>query len=174
MEAVENPVFLDAMLRPNPPMPAAALGWILVVVSGINLAFAILFLARGAWPVTPFMGADVFALAWAFHASRVASRAFEHVKVTASDLSVLAQSGRGETHQTVFNSYWVRVDLHEPQDMPRKLTLKSHGKILQVGSFLGPRERLSFSQALKAALASARNWRPPQYYRPSPSTSAIL
>ena len=44
--------------------------------------------------------------------------------------------------------------------MPRKLTLLSHGKTVQVGNFLGPRERLSFAQTLRAALNAARDWHP--------------
>lgn len=160
MSACDSPVFLDVELRPNPPMNPRVLLWILMVVAAINLAFASYFLSRGAWPVTPFMGADVALLGWAFRASRIAAGARERVRVTPAELSIGVHSPRGEDNEVVLNPYWVRVQLDAPADMPRRLTLKSHGKSVQVGKFLGPRERLSFAQALSAALAAARAWRP--------------
>jgi len=160
MSACDSPVFLDVELKPNPPMSPRVLLWVLAIVAAINLAFATYFLSRGAWPVTPFMGADVALLAWAFRASRIAAEAREHVRVTQAELSIDVHPPKGEDRAIVLNPYWVRVQLDQVGDMPRKLTLKSHGKSVQVGNFLGPRERLSFAQALKSALNAARTWRP--------------
>lgn len=160
MSGASEPVFLDAVLRPNPPMSPRALWLILMLVAGINAAIAVGFVLRGAWPIAPFLGADVALLAWAFHASRLAARAYERVKVTASDLFVAHHPARGVARETLLNPYWVSVELEQPEDMPRKLMLRSHGKALAVGNFLGPRERLSFAKALKAALQCARSWRP--------------
>ena len=155
-----EPVFLDEVLRPNPPMNPRALGIVLAIVAAINVAFAVGFMLRGAWPIAPFLGADVALLAWAFRSSRIAARAFEHVRVTASELLVSRHPARGKAEDLLLNPYWVSVHLEQPEDMPRKLLVRSHGKSVQVGSFLGPRERLSFAQALKSALATARTWRP--------------
>jgi uncharacterized membrane protein len=160
MSERDDPVFLDAVLRPNPPMSPGVLLAILIAVAAMNLAFGILFVLRGAWPIAPFMGADVALLAWAFHASRMAARAFERVTLTSTTLSVAHHPAKGHARETVLNPYWVRVQLEQPEDMPRKLILRSHGQSVQVGSFLGPRERRSFADALKAALGAARGWRP--------------
>jgi uncharacterized membrane protein len=155
-----EPVFLDALLRPNPPLSPHVLLMVLIVVALMNIAFGALFVLRGAWLVTPFMGADVALLAWAFRASRIAARAYEHVTLTPSELLVAHQPPKGTERRIVLNPYWVNIHLEQPEDMPRKLTLRSHGKSVQVGSFLGPRERRSFADALKAALGAARSWRP--------------
>ena|ERR1051326_3318450 len=160
MNEPNDPVFLDAVLRPNPPMSPRALLAVLSVVALMNIAFGAWFMAHGAWPVTPFMGADVALLAWAFRASRIAARASEEVTLTASELRVAHHPARGGERKTVLNPYWVNIHLEQPEDMPRKLTLRSHGKSVQVGSFLGPRERRSFADALKIALGAARAWRP--------------
>ncbi|HEY8697640.1 MAG TPA: DUF2244 domain-containing protein [Rhizomicrobium sp.] len=158
-ETGREPLLLDAVLRPNPPMSAGALLGILIAVGLINFVFGLSFLLRGAWPIMPFLGADVALLAWAFHASRVAARAQERVTLSPAELVVEHRSPKGAVSNASFNPYWVSVDLAEPADMPRSLTLRSHGKRLQIGAFLGPRERLSFAQALKTALAAARVWR---------------
>jgi uncharacterized membrane protein len=157
---MDEPVFLDAVLRPNPPMRPEALRVVLILVLAVNAAFALGFVIRGAWPIAPFMGADVALLAWAFRTSRIAAEATEHVKVTASQLSVVHRAPSQPAEAAVLNPYWVRVQLEDPADMPRKLILVSHGKAVQVARFLGPRERLSFAEALKQALATARAWRP--------------
>jgi len=72
---MDDPVFLDAILRPNPPMRPDVLRVILIVVLAINLAFALGFVLRGAWPIAPFMGVDVALLAWAFRSIRIAAEA---------------------------------------------------------------------------------------------------
>jgi len=157
---MDEPVFLDEILRPNPPMRPPVLRAILIFVLAVNLAFAVGFMLRGAWPIAPFMGLDVALLAWAFRASRIAALASEHVRLTHSELSVVRCAPRRPTETSLLNPYWVRVQLEEPADMPRSLTLVTHGKSVLVGRFLGPRERLSFAQALKQALGAARAWRP--------------
>ena len=159
MTVQTEPVFFDAVLRPNPPMKPRALLAVLMAVLAINLAFALLFISRGAWPIAPFMGADVVLLAWAFHASRVEARRFEHVRLTHALLSVSHHPPRGRPRESRFNPYWVRVRAPDPDMLGAQLMLVSHGQSLRVGSFLAPQERLSLAQALKEALQKAREFR---------------
>src|ERR1051326_8455387 len=94
-ETGREPLLLDAVLRPNPPMSAGALLAILIAVSLINFVFGLSFLLRGAWPIMPFLGADVALLTWAFHASRVAARAQERVTLSPAELVVERRSPKG-------------------------------------------------------------------------------
>jgi uncharacterized membrane protein len=149
-------ILFATTLRPSPPMSAAALRLVLAVVATINLGFAILFVAHGAWPVTPFMGADVALLGWAFHAIRVAARRREEVRVTPSSLSLDRFPPRGNPTRVEFNPYWVRIELEEPPKSASRLTLRSHGRVEQIGAFLPPAERRNVAQALRAALWKAR------------------
>jgi len=154
-----DPVLFDATLRPNPPMSAAALRVVLAAVAAINAAIAAWFVLRGAWPVTPFMGADVALLAWAFRASRDAAARWEQVSLTPAVLRVDRHPSHGEPLRTEFNAYWVQVELEEPVRDWSRLTLASHGRSLQIGAFLPPTERLSVARALRTALRSARESR---------------
>ena len=159
MQVAAEPVLFDATLRPNPPMSATALKLVVGAVAAVNLGFGVLFISRGAWPVAPFMGADVAFLAWALNASRVAARAYEEVRLTPASLSILRQPPRGEPMRFALNPYWVRVDMDDPPTRTSRLMLWSHGRGLQIGKFLAPEERLSFAQTLRAALARARSTR---------------
>ena len=151
-----DPVLLDATLRPSPPMPPAILRYVLALVAGVNLMFAVGFALRGAWFVMPFMGLDIALLAWAFRASSRAAGLRERVMLTPSELRLERYPPEGESSELAFNPYWVRVEMDEPSEHGSQLTLWSHGKGVRVGSFLAPVERQAFAQRLKIALRRAR------------------
>src|SRR6185503_12702404 len=69
----ESGVLLDRVLRPSPPLSPHSLIAVLTLVALLNLAIILFFVGKGAWPVAPFMGADLALLAWAFRASSIAA-----------------------------------------------------------------------------------------------------
>lgn len=156
MSTVIEPVYFRAVLRPNPPLPPLLRKLLITVVATLNLAFALMFLLRGAWPVTPFMGADVLFLAWALASSSKSAKRREEVRVTRSELRVDYYPPQGKPISVELNPYWVRVYVDEPPKGSNVVTLASHGRRLRIGSFLPPRDRLSLAQALRAALDRAR------------------
>lgn len=145
---MDQDVLLDLVLRPNPPMGPRALLVVLGLVACVNLALAAGFVVRGAWPMAPFLGADVALLAWALRTSAAAASREEQVTLTPSSLRIARRPGP----EVVLNPYWVRIDA----DKPPGLTLWSHGKGVRVGTFLGPAERASLAQALRSALGRVR------------------
>jgi len=156
MDTAADSFLFDATLRPNPPMSATALKLVVSAVAAVNLGFGMVLILRGAWPVAPFMGADVLFLAWALNAGRIAARAYERVRLTPDSLLIVRQPPRGRQCRFAFNPYWVRVDMDDPPTRTSRLMLWSHGRALQIGRFLPPEERLSFAQTLRAALRRAR------------------
>ncbi len=155
MEA--EPVLLDETLRPSQPMEARTLLVILAIVASFNIAFALSFILRGAWPIAPFMGLDVVLLAWAFRASTLAAQRSERVILTPSLLRIEQRPAKGVVTEAQFNPYWVRVDLQRPTEFSNRLFLHSHGRALQLGAFLAPAVRESFANALKSAISAAKN-----------------
>lgn len=152
----DDPIYFKAVLRPNPPLPPVACLCLLAAVAAVNIAIALLFVLRGAWPVTPFMGADVALLAWAFFSSSKAAKTREELELSRSELRVDFYPARGEPRHVGLNPYWVKVELNEPLWGRRAITLASHGNRLQIGSFLSPVDRASFAKALAGALGMAR------------------
>jgi uncharacterized membrane protein len=152
----QTDILLDTVLRPSPPLGPRALFWILFAVGFINLAFALGFVLRGAWPIVPFLGLDVALLAWAFHASTRAATREERVTLTPSQLCVARAVPKKPRREWTFNPYWVRVEMDDPPEHGSQLTLWSHGKFLRIGQFLAPEERAKFAQTLKTALRNAR------------------
>ena len=135
-------------------MSPRALSVILLFVLLINLAIALYFVLRGAWPIAPFLGVDVALLAWAFRASLIAARREEHVTLTPSVLRVARRPPKGKGDEIRFNPYWVRVQMDDPPDHWSQLIVWSHGKGLKIGSFLAPDERASFAGTLQGRVAA--------------------
>lgn len=156
---VGGEILLADILRPAPTLPPKALLIILVIVAAINLAFMIGFWLRGAWPIAPFMGADVVLLGWAFWQSRIAAEREERVTLTRSVLQVLRIPAPKDAAEISLNPYWVRVEMDDPPKPGSQLTLWSHGKGIRIGGFLPPLERVAAAKRLKAALWRAKNSR---------------
>lgn len=152
---MDAPVILNATLRPNPPMRARTLLGILMAVCAFNAAFAIYFVFRGAWPVAPFMGADVGILAWAFFASRKAAERAEHITLTPDSLSIQRLAPKRPPEHETLNPYWARVDVQEWGPV----VVRAQGRAVSLGAFLGPKDRESFGKTLAAALREAREYR---------------
>lgn len=152
----DEPIYFKAVLRPNPPLPPVACLCLVAAVAAVNIAIALIFVLRGAWPVTPFLGVNVLVLAWAFLSSSRAAKRREELELRSSELRVDCYPARGEPQHVGLNPYWVRVEFDEPLWGKRAITLASHGKRLQIGSFLSPGDRASFAKALVSALGIAR------------------
>lgn len=143
-------ILYATVLRPNPPLPPKALRHILTGVVLFNVAFAGYFVAHGAWPIAPFLGLDVALLAWALRSSSLAAKKEEQLTLTRAALQILR---RPEETETVLNPYWLAVDAARA----RGIGLRSHGKVTEIGRFLGPEARAALARELKDALWRAKN-----------------
>jgi uncharacterized membrane protein len=149
-------VFFDAILEPNRPLGPKGIAIIIGFVALVSFAAGVMFVLKGAWPVTPFFGADVVLLAWAMRASVRASRRREHLILTSETLLIERISAKGVARREEINPYWLRVEHEDPELLGADLALVSRGKRWVIGSFLGAGERASLASALRAALREAR------------------
>ncbi len=149
-------VFFDAVLEPNRPLGPKAIAVLLGGVGGFSFIAGIVFVLHGAWPVTPFLGADVLLLAWAMRASVIAAKRREHLILTPEALLIERISATGKAKREEINPYWLRVEHDDPDLLGCELALVSRGTRCVVGSFLGAEERASLAEALRKALREAR------------------
>ena len=149
-------VYLDAVLMPNPPLGRTGRFLVIGAVAFVSLIAGTLFALHGAWPVTPFFGADVALLALAMHVSVRASRRRERLTLTSERLLIERVSANGASRREEINPYWLRVDHSDPELIGCELALVSRGRRWIVGSFLGAEERASLAEALRRALSEAR------------------
>lgn len=127
------------------------------LIAGISFVMGVLFAAMGAWPVFGFLGLDVLLVWLAFRAHRRGQRAFEEVRVTPRAVTLRRVDPDGREEELVLNPYWVRVDRRIVQEEGVVgLTLRSHGRGIEIARHLSPAERAGFADALDRALATAR------------------
>lgn len=149
-----GPVFMDAMLTPNRALSTRAFTILILAFCAINLALAIAFLLRGAWPVVGFLGLDVLLLYVAFRINYRDGRASERVHVCPERLQVTRTDPRGTSVHFQVSPAWARIET-----TPEAVLVSAGGSRLSMASFLSPPERESFSSALQQAVARARAYR---------------
>ena len=109
------------------------------------------FLAlKGFWPVLPFAGLELAVLAWALNASLARRFYRQTITVTEADVSVESRE-RSRRAQVVFPRHWAQVKLRRPATRlhPSRLTIESHGRQCELGSFLTEEERRGLALRLQ-------------------------
>ena len=143
-----------ATLTPHRSLSPKGFVILMSVIVGLNLTVGMFFYVIGAWPVVGFMGLDVALIWWAFRANFADARRAEHIEITSHELVLRRLAENRPSQEQRFARRWVRVELEE--DRERELVgpvyLRFGGKRTEIASFLGAQERLSFANALKAAL----------------------
>jgi uncharacterized membrane protein len=121
---------------------------------GVCFGIATFMAVQGFWPVLPFAGAEMALVAWALHASM--SRRHHRQTITIDDAAVhIHTHDRKRDDEVVFPRHWARVKLRRPFSRlhPSRLMIGSHGRELEIGSFLTEAERRGLAQRLASLLA---------------------
>jgi uncharacterized membrane protein len=126
-----------------------------------SLAFAMIFVAQGFWPVLPFWALEMAALGFALYLNMRRRRYSQTVLITDSLVSLVTRSRRGEAKQE-FARHWTKVRLRSPRTRlyPSKLTIESRGRAFEIGSFLTEEDRRRLAERLRG-LVGGMNESPP-------------
>ncbi|MGB0713888.1 MAG: DUF2244 domain-containing protein [Gammaproteobacteria bacterium] len=144
------------VLRPNRSMDWRGnlifLGGLFAITMTVGLGLATL----GYWPVLPFAGLELTLVAMALYHTGLSASRCEVISI--GDEIIRVEKGRREPDITVeFQRTWARVQLSQPRQRlhPSRLLLRSHGKFVEVGSFLTEDEREGLAKNLAARLGWA-------------------
>ena len=151
--AERPPALFDAVLYPNRSLGRFGFHLLMAAIVLVSAAIGAAFVLAGAWPVTGFLGADILLLYLAFCWNYRQGRRAEFIQLDGAELVVRRVEPSGHRREWRFDAHWVRVAV---DDASHQLTLSSHGRSLEVGAFLSPKERREVGGALRAALAVHR------------------
>ena len=141
-------------------MPNRAMSWrSLLLVYGVicifTLSIGLFFTLNGMPLVLPFSGLELLALGAALYVT--AWRSGIREVITIKDDAIFVESGRNapESHHR-FQRQWARIVLQRPWSVwhPSKLLIRSHGKQVEIGSFLNEEERKGLAEQLALAMHS--------------------
>jgi uncharacterized membrane protein len=148
-------------LAPNCSLKPAGAALLYVSICLFSLIFSLFFVFQGFWPVLPFWALEMAALGLALQANMRRGKYTQTVLITESRVSLVTRSRHGAQKQE-FARHWTKVRLRSP---PRRhgtsrLTIESHGRACEVGSFLTEEDRCRLAERLRY-LVGGMNESPP-------------
>jgi len=148
-------------LAPNCSLKAAGAVLFFGSICLFSLAFSMFFVWHGFWPVLPFWALEMLALGVGLHASMRRAKYTQTLLITDSQISLVTRSRRGAQKQE-FARHWTKVRLRSPQRRhgTSQLTIESHGRAYEVGSFLTEEDRCRLAERLRY-LVGGMNESPP-------------
>jgi uncharacterized membrane protein len=114
------------------------------------LGIGALLALEGFWPVLPFAGLELALLGWALNVCL--ERRFHRQTITVTERDVAVESCvRERCSRVVFPRHWAQVKLRRPAAWhhPSRLTIESHGRQCELGSFLTEEERRGLALRLQ-------------------------
>ena len=148
---------LDVRIVPHRSLTPRHFRILMLAIAAACLFTSLPFVVMGAWPVAGFMGLDVAIVYFAFRKNFDAARAYEDIIVTPLELLLAKVSAKGSRREFRFHPAWVRLDkdVHEEFGIMR-LALRSRGRSIEVGGFLGADAKADLAYGLGRALNEAR------------------
>jgi uncharacterized membrane protein len=118
---------------------------------------------KGFWPVLPFAGLEMALLGWALAVCLEQRFYRQTITLTEVDVSVDTR-GRAHCEHVVFPRHWAQVKLRRSAARlhPSRLTIESHGRRCELGSFLTEEERCGLAlrlQRLIGRVNESPSWR---------------
>jgi uncharacterized membrane protein len=157
MTAPAVPVLFQAVVTPPRSLTRRGFRVFAILLGALSAALALLFALMGAWPVVPFLGAELaFAIGMVALHARGAARSAELVLLVPGRLSVARTDARGRREEVVLDPYWARLRLREEPGRAGALLIESRGQVVEIGRDLTAEEKAALRDALDAALAGAR------------------
>ncbi len=148
-------------LAPNCSLTPAAARLFFGGTCLFSLAFSMIFVIKGFWPVLPFWALEMLALGAALHANMQRRRYTQTLTITDARISLVTRTRRGAQKQE-FARHWAKVRLRSPRTRlhPSRLMIESSGRAFEVGSFLTEEERCLLAKRL-GNLVGGMNESPP-------------
>jgi uncharacterized membrane protein len=141
-------------MKRNCSISPQALMWLLALTALFSFAIGIGFALFGAWPILPFVGLEVAALAVAFLVNGRHATDSERIVLRDGSLEVeTCNADRIERHR--FSAHWVQV-ITDATRWRVRVALRSHGSEIEIGRHLDAAGRALLAKELRGRLSHAR------------------
>lgn len=143
---------LDITFKRNCSISPRDLLCVLAFAMCVSLGIAAGFAYFGAWPVLPFAGLEMLALATAFYLNGRHAADYERIALAKGGLLVEA-SDAGRIARREFNPQWSRLD-ERRLGRELHLTLRSRGIEIEIGRHLDTERRATLAARLRRSLSN--------------------
>ena len=144
---------LTIQLSPNCSVTPKGAALFFGSVCLVSFAVATYSALLGLWPIFPFAGLEMLALGWALMLS-LRRRHYLQTITVSDDCVAVETRFRGKIKQIEFPRHWAQVKLRSADTRlhPSRLTIESHGRSYEVGSFLTEEERRALATRLRRSV----------------------
>ncbi|UCE90138.1 MAG: DUF2244 domain-containing protein [Pseudomonadota bacterium] len=117
--------------------------------AAVSITIATGFALAGAWPILPFAGMEMLLLGLALQMCTRKARRFELIAIDEDRIEIRRHAG-GPRESFSFQRYWAQVTLVPPMNRSQasRLLIRSHGRSVEVGSWLDEQERRELASGL--------------------------
>ncbi len=141
--------------KPNSALNAVTKQRVIILLTVIPCVIGIAFCFFGAWPILPFVGLEIAALAYAFYYVNKHEADYESISIEGDSLLIEHCLGE-QVSQQLINPYWVKVVQHELPNGELHLYLQTHGNEVEVGRYLTRNQRELLAKQLKQRTGTLR------------------
>jgi uncharacterized membrane protein len=136
-------------IAPHCSLSVRGAGWFFASLALPTFTLAGILTFLGYWPILPVAGLEMAVLGWALKVSLERRHHRQVVTVAETDVCVSSRD-REEFSEVVFPRHWAQVKLRRPVSglHPSCLTIESHGRRCEIGSFLTEQERCGLATRL--------------------------
>lgn len=152
----KDKVRFDAVLHPHASLTPRGFFLLMAFIGVISFCAGVSFMIAGAWPVFGFFGIDIVLVYLAFKLNYRDAQRYETVQLTDTTLTIERVAPSGKRERWRFQPYWLQVEIDDNPAPDAALTLRSHGRIVEIGSFLTADEKIDLANALRHELSKLR------------------
>ncbi len=138
------------VIAPHCSLSPRAARWFFVSICFASLSIALPISLLGFWLVLPFAGLEIALLGWALRASMARRHHRQTIIISETAVAIEDQSPP-RPRRVEFPRHWAQVRIRAGGSPlhPSRLTVESHGRRHEIGSFLNEQERLGLAKRLK-------------------------
>lgn len=152
MESDDNNPVYQLHLTPHRSLSQRGFVFLMGGIALFSFLAGLYFWRLGAWPITGFFGLDFLLIYAAFRWTYHTGRTREIIRIQNGELVIRRISPTGKIEKTALQAFWLRAHMSN-----ERLLLTSHGRTIQIGSFLALEEKQAVCQALTQRLREYRN-----------------
>lgn len=141
------------LVRPNCSLSWAGVVrfylWMVAVTFGIAITFAV----NGAWLVLPFAGLEMLVLGAALYCVARRCASWQLITIDTDTINIYV-SEAADTPAVTFRRAWAKIEYQVTKKnwYPPRLTICSHGQVVEIGNCLNEAERKNLANKLAAVL----------------------
>jgi len=138
------------VIAPHCSLSPRAARWFFASLCIASLSIALPISLLGFWLVLPFAGIEIALLGWALRASMARRHHRQTIIISEATVAIEDQSPP-QPRRVEFPRHWAQVRIRAGGSPlhPSRLTVESHGRRHEIGSFLNEQERLGLAKRLK-------------------------